>query len=62
MPLVYFFASWGVLAVAGPPIASLIEHHALEVVLVAFGVMFLVPLPALLWYIFTLPSHRGRGN
>ena len=47
---------------AGPPAAALVGHHALTVFLVAFGVMFLVSLAALLLYIFSLPSDRGGGR
>jgi len=54
--------SQGVVPSAGLPLAALIGHHALKMVLVAFGVMFLVLLVALLLYVFTPPSDRGRGN
>jgi len=50
------------LADRGLPVAALFGRHALKVVLVAFGVLFLVSLGAFLLYIFTLPSDRGRGN
>jgi thiol-disulfide isomerase/thioredoxin len=62
VPWVHFFASWCVPLLAGLPLAALFGHHALKVVLVAFGVMFLVSLAAFFLYIFTLPSDRGRGN
>jgi hypothetical protein len=45
-----------------PPLAAIVGHHALKLVLVAFGVMFLVSLVAILVCKFTLPSDRGRGN
>ena len=62
VPLVHFFASRGVLPLAGFPVAAAFGHHALKVVLVAFGLMFLVSLGAFLLYIFTLPSDRGGVN
>lgn len=49
-------------AMAGPPVAALFGHRASTVFLVAFGVMFSVPLIAFLLYIFTLPSDRGGGG
>ena len=62
MPLVHLFAGRGALPLSGLPVAALFWHHALTAVLVAFGVMFLVSLGALLLYIFTLPSDRGGGG
>jgi hypothetical protein len=51
-----------VLPSAGLPAAAIFGNHALKVVLVAFGVMFLVSLVAFLLYIFALPSDRGGGG
>lgn len=44
------------------PAVALFGHHGLKVVLVAFGVMFLVSLGAFMFYILTLPSDRGGGG
>lgn len=62
VPLVRFFARGGVLPLAGLPAATLFGHHALRVVLVAFGLMFLVSLGAFMLYVFILPSGRGSVN
>ena len=51
-----------VLPLVSSPAMALFGHHALTVVLVAIGVMFLVSLVAFLVQIFTLPSDRGRVN
>jgi len=48
-----------VLPLPGFQAIALFRRHTLTVVLVAFGVMFLVALAAFLLNIFTLPSDRN---